>query len=33
MFTAEDEASHRSLVVVVGRSGADTTVSVTYGSK
>ncbi len=33
MFTAEDEGSHRSLVVVVGRSGPDTTVSVTYGLK
>jgi len=33
MFTAGDEASHRSLVIVVGRSGSETTVSVTYGAK
>jgi len=33
MFTAADEGSHRSLTIVVGRSGSETSVSVTYGSK
>jgi hypothetical protein len=33
MFSAADEQSQRSLVVVVGRSGSETTVSVTYGLK
>ena len=32
MFTAADETSHHSLTIVVGRSGSETTASVTYGS-
>ena len=33
VFTAADEGSKRSLVVVIGRSGSETTVNVTYGLK